>query len=165
MSDSMANRGRTRDRGSTLPIPRTKERSTRRGRSRQRASSPTASRTTSPSPSIMSPSRHHLYNRRLRDNVRREHCPSRPTSPSRLSATSTSPLTAPRRARSRRRSPAPLASREPLKPLLEHQNLSGLRNEVLAEESDEDREEQEGVGATSTVAQALALSRTLSEQA
>lgn len=155
MSDTMANRGRTRDRGSTLPIPRTKERSTRRGRSRQRASSPTSSRATSPSPSIMSPSRHLLYNRRLRDNVRREHCPSRPASPSRLPATSTSPLAARRRARSRRRSPAPLASREPPRPLLELQNLSGLRNEVLAEESDEDKEAQEVVEGTSSVVQGL----------
>lgn len=91
-------RGRTRHRcharGTAPNSDRTDESSTLRGRSRQRASSPRGSASRNQSPSLLSPTRHlalynssggngnsNNHNYRLRDS-RREHCPSRATSPS-----------------------------------------------------------------------------------
>lgn len=77
-------RGRTRHRShvrSTVKVERPDESSTLRGRSRERASSPRGPTSRNHSPSLMSPSRHLAISNRLRDS-RREHCPSRATSPS-----------------------------------------------------------------------------------
>lgn len=139
-------RGRTRDRShprhySSKPGRGDEyEASTLRGRSRQRASSPLGS-PSSPSPgrrddpsaaaSVMSPTRHLLLHNRLRDS-RREHCPSRAPSPSERGVRRS------RRARSRSRSRgAARAADHHVDLHRPHEGLSGLRNEVHADDGDD----------------------------
>jgi hypothetical protein len=137
-------RGRslTRSREPRKPL-RADETSTLRGRSRQRALSPLGARSprntsASASASLMSPPRQLLHNLRIPNSRRREHCPSRATSPSRPSRPSSpSSLVARRtRTRSRRRSPAPRAVIESSRFSLEHHQLSGLRHEILVDGSE-----------------------------
>lgn len=101
------------------------ESSTLRGRSRQRASSPRGSASRNQSPSLLSPTRHLALYNRLRDG-RREHCPSRATSPSGRKA-SLRQRTRGSRSRSSSRGPRSEGHRTV-------DSQSSLRHEVFAEE-------------------------------
>lgn len=101
------------------------ESSTLRGRSRQRASSPRGSASRNQSPSLLSPTRHLALYNRFRDG-RREHCPSRATSPSGRKA-SLRQRTRGSRSRSSSRGPRSEGHRTV-------DSQSSLRHEVFAEE-------------------------------
>jgi len=118
-------RGRTRHRNharGSITSERADESSTLRGRSRQRASSPIGSASRNHSPSLMSPPRHFALHNRLRDG-RREHCPSRATSPSGRKASLRQGREARVRSSSRGRRPEGHRTVD---------SLSSLRNEFFA---------------------------------
>lgn len=123
-------RGRKRDRSMTRAQVRSircapsDESSTLRGRSRCRATSPSqASRTSSPT--LISPTSRRLLQARLR----REHCPSRATSPSGQQRA----FRRRQRTRSRSRGPPPLLQLELESPRATGDMFSGLRNELHVE--------------------------------
>lgn len=128
VSDMM--RGRTRhrchNRDSAPNSERADESSTLRGRSRQRALSPRGSASRNQSPSLLSPTRHLALSNRFRDS-RREHCPSRATSPSGRKA-SLRVRNRGNRSRSSSRGPRAEGHRTV-------DSQSSLRHEVFAEEA------------------------------
>ncbi|KAH6895806.1 hypothetical protein B0T10DRAFT_545434 [Thelonectria olida] len=133
-ADHDAMRGRRRDRSMTRGNVRaircapSDECSTLRGRSRRRANSPALSYSSrAPSPRVPSPTRRRLLHAR----IRREHCPSRVSSP-----VEPQQVVFRRRQRTRSRSRGPRMDVEPGPPRLADV-LSGLRNELHAS-SDED---------------------------
>ncbi|KFH40794.1 hypothetical protein ACRE_085120 [Hapsidospora chrysogenum ATCC 11550] len=126
-------RGRTRDRSQRRSTAAKSARnddehesSTLRGRSRQRASSPPNSSPRNPSSSVLSPTRHLLIYKRLRES-RREHCPSRAPSP---------PGALRRRRRTRSRGRGPRLEPEARETT---EARSGLRNEVHMDEEEPSR--------------------------
>lgn len=134
-ADLDATRGRKRSRSLSRtnvdPKPvqadRLDESSTLRGRSRRRATSPVGHSSRTSSPTIISPTTQRLYHVRLRQ-TRREHCPSRVTSPTGQQRTVR------RRQRTRSRSRGLRRDQEHARP---HDILSGLRNVVLANENED----------------------------
>ncbi|KAF4471511.1 branched-chain amino acid aminotransferase [Fusarium albosuccineum] len=130
-------RGRKRERSMTRGNVRSircapsDESSTLRGRSRRRAVSPSlgyTSRASSPR-RVLSPTRRRLLHARLR----REHCPSRVASP----VEQQRPFR--RRQRTRSRSRGPRLEME-LEAARQADILSGLRNEVRASSSDDEKD-------------------------
>ena len=127
-ADHEAMRGRKRDRSMTrtsVKVIGPDESSTLRGRSRRRANSPLGYASRNTSPSLISPTRQRMLYDRLRGS-RREHCPSRPVSPSGQERLR-------RRRRTRTRSRGPKLELDLTRSL---DLLSSLRNEVRLDEDD-----------------------------
>lgn len=121
-------RVRTLSRTSVGKSVRPDESSTLRGRSRRRAASPSGFASRNPSPSLGS-----ILHHKLNQSSRREHCPSRTASSS-----STRRQNSPRRRHQRARSRSRNATRAALESMMletQQQQSSGLRNEILQEDS------------------------------